>query len=70
VALMAQRPVSLDRPGLTVRTMPGDLAAYARDLFAVLRELDSTVVEGIFVEAVTPEGLGLTIMDRLRRAAS
>jgi L-threonylcarbamoyladenylate synthase len=70
VALMAQRPVSLHRPGLTVRTMPGDLEAYARDLFAVLRELDSTGVEGIFVEAVSQEGLGLTIMDRLRRAAS
>jgi L-threonylcarbamoyladenylate synthase len=70
VALMAQRPVSLDRPGLTVRTMPSDLGAYARDLFAVLRQLDSTGVEGIFVEAVPPEGLGLTIMDRLRRAAS
>ena len=70
VALMAQRPLSLDRPGLLVRTMPGDLEAYARDLFAVLRELDSTGVEGIFVEAVPQEGLGLTIMDRLRRAAS
>ena len=70
VALMAQRPVSLGRPGLLVRTMPGDLEAYARDLFAVLRELDSTGVEGIFVEAVPQEGLGLTIMDRLRRAAS
>jgi L-threonylcarbamoyladenylate synthase len=70
VALMTQRPLSLERPGLTVKTMPGDLAAYARDLFAVLRELDSTGVEGIFVEAVPREGLGLTIMDRLRRAAS
>jgi L-threonylcarbamoyladenylate synthase len=70
VALMAQRPVSLDRPGLVVRIMPGDLGAYARDLFAVLRELDTTGVEGIFVEAVPQEGLGLTIMDRLRRAAS
>jgi L-threonylcarbamoyladenylate synthase len=70
VALMTQRPLSLERPGLTVRTMPGDLGAYARDLFAVLRELDSTGVEGIFVEAVPWEGLGLTIMDRLRRAAS
>jgi len=70
VALMAQRPVSLDRPGLLVKTMPGDLGAYARVLFAVLRELDSTGVEGIFVEAVPQEGLGLTIMDRLRRAAS
>ena len=70
VALMAQRFVSLERPGLRVKTMPGDLGAYARDLFAVLRELDSTGVEGIFVEAVTEEGMGLTIMDRLRRAAS
>jgi L-threonylcarbamoyladenylate synthase len=70
VALMVQRPVSLDRPGLLVKTMPGDLGAYARDLFAVLRELDSTGVEGIFVEAVPQEGLGLTIMDRLRRASS
>jgi L-threonylcarbamoyladenylate synthase len=70
VALMAQHPVSLDRPGLLVRTMPDDLDAYARDLFAVLRELDSTGVEGIFVEAVSEEGLGHTIMDRLRRATS
>ena len=70
VALMAQRFVSLERPGLRVKTMPGDLGAYARDLFAVLRELDSTGVEGIFVEAVAEEGMGLTIMDRLRRAAS
>ena len=70
VALMAQRPVSLARPGLLVRTMPGDLEAYARDLFSTLRELDSRGVEGIFVEAVPQEGLGLTIMDRLRRASS
>lgn len=70
VALMAQRPVSLERPGLLVRTMPGDLDAYARDLFAVIRELDATGVEGIFVEAVSQEGLGRTIMDRLRRASS
>jgi L-threonylcarbamoyladenylate synthase len=67
---MAQRPIALDRPGLLVRSMPADLGAYARDLFAVLRELDSTGVEGIFVEAVPPDGLGRTIMDRLGRAAS
>jgi len=70
VALMAQRSVSLEHPGLRVRTMPDDLRAYARDLFAALRELDSTGVEAIFVETVTEEGMGLTIMDRLRRAAS
>ena len=70
VALMAQRPIVLGGPGLLVRTMPEDLDAYARDLYAVLRELDSTGVEGIFVEAVPRNGLGLTIMDRLGRAAS
>jgi hypothetical protein len=52
------------------QTMPEDLETYARDLFAILRELDSAGVEGIFVEGVPQEGLGLTIMDRLRRAAS
>src|SRR5260370_35074094 len=70
VALMTQRPVSLERPGLQVKIMPGDLVAYARELFAALRELDSTAVEGIFVEAVTQEGIGLTTMDSLRRAAA
>jgi len=70
VALMVQRPVSLDHRGLTVKIMPADLGAYARDLFSALRELDATGVEGIFVEAVPPEGLGLTIMDRLLRASS
>jgi len=70
VALMTQRLITLERPGLRVKIMPDDLGAYARDLFAVLRELDATGVEGIFVEAVPREGLGLTIMDRLRRAAS
>ena len=50
VALMAQRSLSISRPGLLVRTMPEDLETYARDLFAVLRELDSAGVEGIFVE--------------------
>ena len=70
VALMAQRPVTLDRPGLTVKTMPGEPEAYARELFATLRELDAMAVEAIFVEAIAEAGLGRTIMDRLRRAAS
>jgi L-threonylcarbamoyladenylate synthase len=70
VALMVRRPVALARPGLMVKTMPEDLEAYARDLFSAIRDLDSAGVEGIFVEAVPPAGLGVTIMDRLRRAAS
>jgi L-threonylcarbamoyladenylate synthase len=68
--LMAQRTVSLERPGLKVKLMPVDPEAYARELFGSLRELDSMGVEVIFVEALPEEGLGRAIMDRLRRAAS
>ena len=70
VALMAQRSVGLDRPGLRVRLMPVDLEAYARELFEVLRDLDATGVDAIFVEGIAEVGLGRAIMDRLRRAAS
>jgi L-threonylcarbamoyladenylate synthase len=70
VALVSQRRSALERPRLTVRIMPVDLDAYARDLFALLRELDAEGVEIIVVEAVSERGLGRTIMDRLRRAAA
>ena len=70
VALMAQRSVGLDRPGLRVRLMPVDLEAYARELFEALRDLDATGVDAIFVEGIAEVGLGRAIMDRLRRAAS
>jgi L-threonylcarbamoyladenylate synthase len=70
VALVSQRLIALERPRLTVRVMPVDLEAYARDLFALLRELDTAGVELIVVEAVPERGLGRTIMDRLRRAAA
>jgi len=70
VALMAQRPIGLRRPGLRVRTMPIDLEAYGRELFEALRDLDATGVDAIFVEGIAEVGLGRAIMDRLRRAAS
>jgi len=70
VALVSQRRIALERPRLTLRVMPVDLEAYARDLFALLRELDASGVETIVVEAVSERGLGRTIMDRLRRAAA
>src|SRR6266852_2641161 len=70
VALVSQRPIALERPRLTVRVMPADLQAYARDLFALLRELDTAGVEVIVVEAVPETGLGRTNMDRLRRASA
>ena len=70
VALMVQRAVAIEKPGLTLKTMPADPEGYARELFGTLRELDSTGVDAIFVEAIAEEGLGRTIMDRLRRASS
>ncbi|MBF0216300.1 MAG: threonylcarbamoyl-AMP synthase [Candidatus Omnitrophica bacterium] len=49
---------------------PGDdLAKCATGLFRVLREFDSDGTEIIFAEAVEERGLGLAIMNRLRKAA-
>src|SRR5262249_12274833 len=70
VALMAQRPIGLRRPGLRVRTMPVDLEAYGRELFEVLRDLEATDVDAIFVEAIAERGLCRAIMDRLPRSAA
>src|SRR5262245_48181705 len=70
VALMTQHPAPPGLPRLHVKVMPADMEAYARELFGALRELDALGVEAILVEAVAEEGLGRTIMDRLRRAAS
>ncbi len=55
--------------GLIVIQMPQSLRAYARRLFAVLRELDAQGVDVIVVEKLEERGLGRAIMDRLRRAS-
>jgi L-threonylcarbamoyladenylate synthase len=47
----------------------GDLRDAAANLFRLLRELDHAALDCIFAEAVPEEGLGVAIMDRLRRAA-
>jgi L-threonylcarbamoyladenylate synthase len=50
---------------------PGaDLPGQARRLFAALRDLDQVGVDLIITRAPAPAGLGLTLRDRLRRAAS
>jgi L-threonylcarbamoyladenylate synthase len=48
----------------------GDLAEAARNLFAVLRNLDSSDCAVILAERFPDEGLGRAINDRLRRAAA
>jgi L-threonylcarbamoyladenylate synthase len=46
-----------------------DLANVARNLFRLLREFDIAKVDIIIAEAVPLEGIGLAVMNRLRKAA-
>jgi L-threonylcarbamoyladenylate synthase len=46
-----------------------DLSAVAKNLFRLLRELDSEGVDIIVAEGIPPKGLGLAVMNRLRKAS-
>jgi L-threonylcarbamoyladenylate synthase len=46
-----------------------DVEDYARELFKFFRECDEAGVETIFCQTVDEKGLGLALMDRLRRAS-
>jgi len=46
-----------------------DLAAIAKNLFRLLRELDSEDVDVIIAEGIPPKELGLAVMNRLRKAS-
>lgn len=48
----------------------GDLKEAAANLFSALHRLDQSSAEIIFSEPVSESGLGLAIMDRLRRASA
>jgi L-threonylcarbamoyladenylate synthase len=51
------------------RVLPSSMEIFGRYLFRTLRELDAMRVDVIVIEGVEEDGLGATIMDRLRRAA-
>jgi L-threonylcarbamoyladenylate synthase len=53
-----------------VLSSTGDLREAARRLFAALRKLDSLGLDRIYAEPCEEEGLGVAIMDRLRRCAT
>jgi len=53
-----------------VLSATGDLREAARHLFAALRRLDAQGLDRIYVEPCQEEGLGMAIMDRLRRCAA
>lgn len=52
-----------------VLSASGDLREAARHLFAALRRLDALNLDRLYAEPCEEQGLGLAIMDRLRRCA-
>lgn len=53
-----------------VLSASGDLREAARNLFAALRRLDALSLDCLYAEPCDERGLGLAIMDRLRRCAA
>jgi len=47
-----------------------NMRAIAKNLFKILREFDKEGVDIIVAEGIAPKGLGLAVMNRLRRAAN
>jgi L-threonylcarbamoyladenylate synthase len=57
-------------PGFAAaEVLPSDPADAAPLFFAALRRLDASGVERIYAREIPESGLGMAIMDRLRRAA-
>ena len=52
-----------------VMDMGPDLSAAAHSLFALLREADDEDVSRLYAEAVSDDGVGLAVMNRMARAA-
>lgn len=57
-------------PGTVVLGRPADEAAYAHDLYALLREADARGLEVVLAVPPAARGLGVAVRDRLRRAAA
>ena len=62
-------PRSKYRPKAAYYTPP-ELAEAAIRLFYAMREMDEMGLDEIIAEPVTETGLGVAIMDRLRRASA
>lgn len=70
IAVLTHSPMFMNRGyGEVQQHFQGDLRAFARNLFKFFRSADREGCDILLVEKVSDEGLGATIMDRLRRAA-
>jgi L-threonylcarbamoyladenylate synthase len=70
VGVIARHYSSRKKARVIVRIMPQDLKEFARQIFAVMRELDEEAVDEIIIEKTEEKGIGVAIMDRLKRAAA
>ncbi|MEM2104921.1 MAG: L-threonylcarbamoyladenylate synthase [Candidatus Bathyarchaeia archaeon] len=71
VGVLATDETAAGYEGYVVKSLGSrsDLTAIARNLFRLLREFDAENVDVIIAESVPPKGLGLAVMNRLRKAA-
>ena len=63
-------PDDADLAAVEILSPTGDLREAAATLFAKLRRLDAAGLDLILAEPVPEHGLGIAIMDRLRKAAA
>lgn len=56
-------------PALEILSSTGNMEQAAANFYGALRRLDQTNVDMIYAEALPEQGLGVAIMDRLRRAS-
>jgi len=64
----SQAPAGKDFTQVEILSATGDLREAAATLFAKMRSLDEGGLDLIYAEAVPETGLGIAIMDRLRKA--
>jgi L-threonylcarbamoyladenylate synthase len=57
-------------PNVIVRRIASDVEQISHMLYDLLRDLDKSGVDIIIVEEVEDRGLGMAVMDRLRRASA
>ena len=69
VAVLARGGPSIDDNRILLLPIPPDHAQFARDLYALLREVDRLGCDAALVTLPEGEGVAAAIADRLRRAA-
>ncbi len=69
IAVAVPESVEVPEPLIALR-IPGDIEGLARELYAVFRAADEAKVDLAVISVPGEEGLGLAVVDRLRRAAA